>query len=211
MDKIRVFNYFQKIIQGKKFSTITIISNNCWAGKVYQYYKLPYSSPTVGLYFYADDYIRFLKNLKYYISLDLQFISVDESKHCKDLYGRKQNHVPLAKLDDIEIVFLHYKTKEEAEEKWNRRKQRINWDNLYIKFSQMNYCTEEHLIEFCQLPFHNKILLSKRKNSPYDFEYYWDGPVYEHNGMTDILSDTNPFPGSLNLKKIFQQERKICR
>ena len=110
-----IFPHLTFFIRKKK--DFTIISNNCWAGKVYQYYKLPYFSPTVGLYFYADDYIRFIKNLKYYISLDLQFISVDESKYCKDLYGRKQNHVPLAKLDDIEIVFLHYKTNEEAEEK----------------------------------------------------------------------------------------------
>lgn len=36
----------------------SIISNNCWAGSVYRSYGLPYLSPTVGLYFFADYFIR---------------------------------------------------------------------------------------------------------------------------------------------------------
>ena len=54
---------------------ITIISNNCWGGHVYRYLGIKYLSPTVGLYFFANDYVKFCEDLKYYISQELKFIS----------------------------------------------------------------------------------------------------------------------------------------
>lgn len=190
--------YNRKRIKSRDF---TIISNNCWAGKLYQYLDMPYLSPTVGLYFFADDYIKFLKNLKYYMSLDLKFISYRDSKYCETLAEHNQTEKPIGILDDVEIVFLHYKTEEEAYEKWNRRKARINWDNLYIKFSKMNQCTEKHMKEFSELPFEKKILLGTRKTPKYKCEVYWGGKTDE-NGQ--ILLDTIPFPGNLKLSNIIQ-------
>ena len=35
-------------------------------------------------------------------------------------------------LDDIEIHFNHYISFEEAKNKWDERKRRINYDNIYI-------------------------------------------------------------------------------
>lgn len=56
----------------KKFSALrkkqinkdrfTIISNNCWGGEVYESYNLIKQSPTVGLFFMASDYIKFIYN-----------------------------------------------------------------------------------------------------------------------------------------------------
>ena len=44
----------------------TIISNNCWGGMIYESYNLPKMSPTVGLFFMADDFIRFCSDIKRY-------------------------------------------------------------------------------------------------------------------------------------------------
>lgn len=44
-------------LKSKDFS---IISNNCFAGIVYQHLGLQYNTPTIGLYFYPDEYIKFL-------------------------------------------------------------------------------------------------------------------------------------------------------
>lgn len=184
-----------------KSRNFTVISNNCWAGKVYQYLDMPYLSPTVGLYFFADDYIRFLKNLKHYMSLDLKFIGYKDSKHSDVLVEHNQTEIPIGVLDDVEIIFLHYKTEEEAYEKWNRRKSRINWDNLYIKFSKMNQCTEKHIKEFSELPFEKKILLGTRKNPKYRCEVFWNGKT-DLNGQ--ILLDTIPFPGNIKLSSFIK-------
>lgn len=190
--------YNKKRIKSRDF---TVISNNCWAGKLYHYLDMPYLSPTVGLYFFADDYIKFLKNLKYYMSLDLKFISYKESKYKKTLVEHNQKEKPIGILDDVEIVFLHYKSEEEAFEKWNRRKARINWNNLYIKFSKMNQCTEKHIYEFSELPFDRKIFLGTRKAPIYNCEVFWNGETDE-NGQ--ILLDTIPFPGNVNIAKFIQ-------
>ena len=139
----------RKLIRRRDF---TIISNNCWAGKAYQYLDMPYLSPTVGLYFFAEDYLRFVSNLRYYLSLDLIFIPAEKSRYAETLRERNQLHVPIGMLDDVEIIFLHYKSREEAKEKWVRRKQRVNFEDIILKFSNMNLCTEECMKEFDNLP-----------------------------------------------------------
>ena len=59
---------FAKIRRKKLENTnFTIISNNCWGGMIYESYDLPKESPTVGMFFMADEYIRFLGNIKDYI------------------------------------------------------------------------------------------------------------------------------------------------
>ena len=43
---------------------------------------------------------------------------------------------PIGKLgNDVEIHFLHYKSETEAQEKWNRRLKRMNFNNILFKFS----------------------------------------------------------------------------
>ena len=143
----------RKRIKGKY--PFTVISNNCWGGHFYRYFNLPYDSPTIGLYFFASDYIQFIYNIKYYINeCSLKFISIADSAYREELYrrGGKNLTCPIGVLDDIEIVFLHYKTKEEAYEKWTRRCRRIHWNRMYYKMSEQNLCTHEDLAAFDKFP-----------------------------------------------------------
>ena len=194
--------YFRRYFDRKKFKgkNFTVISNNCWAGRLYQYLDMPYLSPTAGLYFFADDYLKFIDNLRYYLSLELEFISVEESKYC-DILKERNHIVPIGRLDDVEIVFLHYKTKEEAKEKWERRKKRVNYDSILFKFSRMNGCTDEHLDRFAELDFNNKIFINNRRNKKYDFEYYIEG----YDDKEEILNDTQPFPGKNKVKSVLKR------
>ena len=131
-----------------KRTDFTIISNNCWGGTCYEYFGLPKQSPTVGMYFFADEYIRFLKNIKYYLGLQISMISAEKSRYAAELEKRGQLDVPIGVLDDVEIVMLHYKDKNVAQEKWTRRVKRVNWDNIIYKFSYMNGCTDKHIHDF---------------------------------------------------------------
>lgn len=142
----------------KNFS---IISNNCWGELIYPYYGLPYMSPTAGLYFFDEEYIRFVSNLNYYINTDLQFIDAQKSKYRDLLYKKGQENCPIGLLDDVEIVFLHYKTKEEAKNKWDRRKKRICWDNIILKYSQSISTKIEMMHKFEQLPYKKVIFVIK--------------------------------------------------
>ena len=149
--------------EGEKLvrTDFSIFSNNCWAGSVYRRYGLPYSSPTAGLYFFASDYVKFASRLRYYTSVPLEFIDARESQYADQLREKGELGKPVARLDDIEVVFLHYPSPEEAAEKWARRCKRINWDNVFIKFSQMNCCTEGDLRAFDAIPFRNKLCFTR--------------------------------------------------
>lgn len=142
-------------------SNFTIISNNCWGGLIYESYNLEKKSPTIGMFFMASDYIKFVNNIKEYLSYELKFIPPKESRWKEDLcYDKRFGSYPVAKLNDIEIFFLHYNSEEEAREKWKRRCKRINWDNLIIKFNDQNGCTKEDVINFLKLPYKNKLFFT---------------------------------------------------
>jgi uncharacterized protein (DUF1919 family) len=154
IDPIFSSREYQKI-KNKDFS---IICNSCLAGGIYHKLGSQYTTPTVGLFFLSEDYIKFLENFEYYIGLSPTF--QHDSKH---------NH-PVGILDDIEIHFLHYKTEQEVEEKWNRRKERINFNNLFFIYSdgdEMGF-QEEYFERYAKLPFERKLFFSgkPRKSSP---------------------------------------------
>ena len=154
-------NAHQKSLKHKKF---TIISNNCWGGEVYEYYSLQKQSPTVGLFFMADDYIRFVSYLRDYLNAELKFIKPEQSKW-KEYWLHKDSRFgtyPIGQLqlgretETVEIFFLHYHSEEEARSKWQRRCERINWDKMIVKFNDQNGCTEEHIRKFVDLNFPHK-------------------------------------------------------
>ncbi|MEE1042963.1 MAG: DUF1919 domain-containing protein, partial [Clostridia bacterium] len=76
-DKYLVF-FRRKFINNTDFS---IICNNCWGGYVYRRYGLPYLTPTVGLYFYSEDFTKLCSDIKGYMSKTLEFIPYTESKY----------------------------------------------------------------------------------------------------------------------------------
>lgn len=92
-----------------KNKNFTLISVNCAAGRMYHNLGLRFDSPTINLAFSRQDFCKFCANLRYYLDQELIFIGTDK-------------RFPVALLGDIYIDFVHYTSKEEAEEKWNERK-----------------------------------------------------------------------------------------
>ena len=200
--RLKIRKFYIKItnkIRRKQINcdNFTIISNNCWGGTVYQSYGLKYNTPTVGMFFLAEDYIKFVYNIKEYLSYELEFIEPKESKHT----GKSIESLtyPIGKLKDIELHFMHYKTNEEAKEKWERRCKRINWDKMLFKFSNQNLCNKEHIEQFLKLPVKNKICFV---NKNYDME----GTIYVKQlfNTENIQASYEPFGKSkmVNINEI---------
>lgn len=153
-------------------TNFTIISNNCWGGTIYESYNLPKQSPTVGLFIMPQDYIKFLKNLRGYLSHQLKFINPQnsrwvEAKSKDNRFGQYPIGVLTDGNDEIEIFFLHYHDEQEALEKWERRCQRINWDRLLVKFNDQNGCTENEIAEFDNLPYKHKVCFTVKDYPKY--------------------------------------------
>ena len=148
-----IYKGYQKKIRAKiNNENFTIISNNCFAGSIYQDLGVEYRSPTVGLFFYSDCYMKFVDNMKYYLNLELIFTS-------KSKYHNNKLSYPVGILDDIEIHFLHYATEKEAKEKWDRRKSRINFNNIFYIFSDRDGFNDKNFEDFLRFNG-NKILFS---------------------------------------------------
>lgn len=102
-----------KKVQGKVYlSDISLISMNCIGGTFYHDMNCKFLTPTVNLFFTASDFIKFVNDLDYYLS----FTPVVEM-------GEKY---PIGTLDDIKIFFMHYDSCEDALQKWEDRKKRVN-------------------------------------------------------------------------------------
>lgn len=143
---------------------------------------------------YSADYIKFIYDLKWYLSLDLKFIDYSESKYKDDLIKYHFEKIPIGVLNDVEIVFLHYHSKAEAYEKWNRRKSRIHWDNLYFKMSEQNLCTLQHLKTFDKLPYKKKFVFVT-KNYSLDSQILF----MDCKNQDCIPNDTNHFRKFIDL------------
>ena len=112
-----------------KNKNATIISSNCNGTFIYYDMRLRFLSPTINLSFDMNDYVRFLENLRWYMEQPITPYPDDRFAY------------PCGMLGDIEIRFNHYKTFDEAIAKWEERKQRIDWDNLFILGIDGDNCT----------------------------------------------------------------------
>jgi uncharacterized protein (DUF1919 family) len=143
----------QREVRTRRFS---IIACNCWGGEVYRDLEIPYQTPFVDLYFHLPCFIGFLENFETAIRAPLEF--VDESRH----KGQVSYPVGLI-MDSYEIHFMHYGSRDEAREKWNRRRERLAPDRDDCFFVLMHLGEyENRLRRFNQLPFRNKVLFTDR-------------------------------------------------
>ncbi|HGS1459166.1 TPA: DUF1919 domain-containing protein, partial [Streptococcus pneumoniae] len=78
-----------------KNTDFSIISDNCWGGRVYEELGLPYRTPFIGLYIFSEDYVKLLKNFKKYMEYELTF--TNNSKWNTEYDGE----YPIGILNDI--------------------------------------------------------------------------------------------------------------
>ncbi|MCA5011100.1 DUF1919 domain-containing protein, partial [Clostridioides difficile] len=74
------------------------------------------------------------------------------SKFAIDINSKEQ--YPVMRLDDVEVHCCHEKVPDKAKENWNRRLEKINWDNLFIAM----YTEDKSIAEaFLDIDFEKKI------------------------------------------------------
>lgn len=152
-------------------SEFTLISQNCIGGVFYHDMGMKFDSPTINLFFYADDYLHFVLNLDYYLSFPLEM-------HWGEEY-------PIGILGDVKIYFMHYKTCTEAEESWNRRVQRIHQDKIMVLATDRNGFGKEEYQMWKKIPY-PKLLFTVHPEFSEDSVLY---PEYADEGcVPDLIS-----------------------
>ena len=133
----------------------TIFSCNCTGGVLYHDLGLPFNSPTINLYMSCADFIKFLENLDYYLTLQMT-----------PYFGDIKRDYPLAFLGDLTLFLVHYQSVQQAIAKWQDRKKRIDHNNIYVIATDRDGFNEELLHRFNKLPFRKKIFTHKPVESP---------------------------------------------
>lgn len=125
----------------------TIISRHCWGGLLYNQLGLKFDSPFINLFMNDADFNKLSKNFSHYMSQELIF-DHEEYEHILKI------NYPVCRLDDIYLYFNHYTSFEEAKQKWDERKKRINYDNLFFETTTENRALA---LDFDSIPLQHKI------------------------------------------------------
>ena len=130
-------------------------------------------------------------NLKYYISQEL-------TEHFEA--GKNYPIGTLGEGDNrIKIYFMHYENFSQAKSKWDERKKRIHWDNLYFIMTDGNKCTEEITREFDALPYEHKALPTYRDLNGVKSAIKFKADLPFEGGGSDIFA----YKSSISVKRLF--------
>lgn len=170
---------FRNNIERKKLKNndFTILSQNCIGSIMYHDLGQKFCSPTINMLFKPNEFIKFLNNLDDYLKYDIVFINTNKP-------------YPVGVLKDITIQFVHYNSEEEVKDSWNRRKKRINWNNLFVICCDEGL-TDNDIIGFDELPYKNKIIFLSRPHENVRSGIY----CRDFKDKTDarLLNYSNPF------------------
>lgn len=171
--------------QRLRIKDTTILSMNCTGGILSHDLGLQFLSPTVNLFFKAEDFIKFCENLEHYIG-------IDEFVECKDPAVIGDRTYPIVHLGDLTLFLVHYHSVEEAQEKWNSRKKRINWKNIVVLDTDREGMTEELKDRFEKLPY-RKVMFVHKPDMAHPSCFYIKG--YEDRDCVGIITDSNTWDG----------------
>lgn len=122
---------------------ISIISNNCTGGIMYHDLGLRFNSPTINLYFNSiEQFYYFCTHIYEYTKFG-KFIESKKKEIKQNFQNAPIGILECPNLPSLEIHFLHYKSFNDAVEKWNERCERINFDKIYIVIEATNSDAEK--------------------------------------------------------------------
>jgi uncharacterized protein (DUF1919 family) len=160
------------------FPSFTIISDDCWSYGPYNDIRTRYNTPFIGIRIESPSYLELLKDLRGYVESSLVFTDISKNERINSLRERDKLNFPIARLKDkVELLFFHEIDEEVCQQKWERRVERINWSNLFIKFREEPWdIRAEYLAEFDRLKYENKICFTLQEYP--QFEWAIPAPDY---------------------------------
>lgn len=176
----------KNIREKAELSDLTILSQNCIGGVLYHDMGLQFSSPTVNLFFEAEDFVKFVLNLDHYLSFEFEW--------------QWEEEYPVGVLDDIKVYFMHYKTCREAKETWERRCSRILKDRiLVLSTDRENF--NEHVFELWKTIPYEKLLFTAQERFASDRDSLYFPGYTEQGYVGDLIADREFYQNSAVIEK----------
>lgn len=175
----------------------SLLCPNCLGGILFHDLGLQFRSPTVNLMMKQPDFVKFVLNMEYYFLQELIF------------FEKPGYSCPCAKLDDITIHFTHYATPEEAAYKWNKRKDRIDCNNLFVFATERDGMTEADIRRLGDLRCRGLVVFTA--NDYPDIPYALQIPKYIMDGQVgnilekSWMDESREYEEYLNFVKWFNE------
>ena len=188
--RYRIWKIFKSRIDKKRRiaftnSGVSIISMNCTGGILYHDLGQEFLSPTINMFIKARDFIKLCENLEYYLSIDnLKEVNNEELPEKYDF--------PIAKLEDLTLYFMHYKSFQEAKEKWNERKKRVNYEKIVVIACDRDGMSPDLIERFSHLPYKKVMFVHKPINDVDDCIVI---PGYENEPQVGVVTDNKGWKG----------------
>ncbi len=155
----------------------TIICSTCVGGMMLHDLGLQFKSPTVNLWMLPSDLVKFVSNIPEYINSDLKFTEMPPNS---------PYNYPVATLGDITLYFSHYASDDAAGNKWNERKKRIDFDNLYI-ITDDNRLPAEDIEKLKKVPCKRLVIFTTKEHDDDNFFTFYtcheELPLYSVRDM----------------------------
>lgn len=214
------FNWelYKKIITDKP----TIIAEACYGGYIYNQLGMKFYSPFINTRIFERDYLRLLYNFEYYMSQNIKLArDIQDIEEMEASIGQKEISwgkmgYPIAELGDIALHAIHANNLNQYFKEWNRRKLRINWDNIWI---MMIIESDEMAEQFSKIKYKNKVGFYFKKTDCEDIVclYDWENFSSRLESGHDFLSyvhhlfyDENRFR-SIDIFKLLNGQKDFIR
>lgn len=169
IEKYRV-NRAKKLLD---LSDITLFSQNCIGGIMYHDNEAKFLSPTVNLFMMPSDFLKFVNNYERYLS---EIPTVIDGEN-----------YPIGKFSDgLQINFMHYISKEQALEKWEIRKRRVNKNKIFVICIERDGFSQDDFMEFKKLKF-PKVLFTKNESRKNDADCIYIAKYKNEPEVPDII------------------------
>ena len=147
----------------------SILCNNCIGGVFLHDAGKRFNSPLVNLSTTGEGFIKLLENPETFVNGGNDF---------KEYIHPTIEH-PHGILHGVTFNFVHYKTFEEAIDKWTSRGKRFIWDHVYVIATGHDGMECAELMEkFDKLPYKNKVMFTINK-----WDYPWAYQVRRAHGI----------------------------
>lgn len=140
-----------------KKESFSIIANDCVGTFIYHDLGRRFLTPTINMFFESyNDYLEFLENINYYVN-----------KVPQQIESTVDYPVGVISRDNktITLRFMHYKTFDEAKDKWIEQGKRINFNKLIVFWNcaSKDGPSPDLFNRFIKLPFKNKYIITGKR------------------------------------------------
>lgn len=163
---------------------------------------MEFKTPTILLQILPEQYPKFCEHFAEYMQKDLVEVKASDLDHWQEIWLNKMfggvPNMPFGLLGDVVVCFQHYATFAEAQQKWNERVPRVDYENIGFLFHARGPEYAKEAEAFLRCPMEHKLCLTQGFEVPGSVRF--DGEGFEDVGGQLRITTVYDFGGWLNGK-----------